>query len=190
MAKLSAKQQVFIAAYIGEAKGNATAAARIAGYKQPRVQGSENLTKPAIREAIDEHLAEIKARGIADKQNRIDAENDRHRRLQQIIDERAIDPWVADVPGGTTGLIVKQLKTVKHVHEPDPSAQDGKTVQVTVEIWEATVDTALLREMRELEKQVAQERGEWTERQELQHTGKDGQAIEFVYREIPAKVVK
>lgn len=43
--KLTAKQSAFIDAYLGEAKMNATQAARIAGYKHPEVQGAENLRK-------------------------------------------------------------------------------------------------------------------------------------------------
>lgn len=54
---LSFKQKTFIEAYIGEARGNASEAARIAGYKLPRQQGYENLTKPDIRAEIDKELA-------------------------------------------------------------------------------------------------------------------------------------
>lgn len=55
---LTLKQQLFVDAYLGEANGNATEAARIAGYASPRIQGSENLTKPDIRAAIDSRLAQ------------------------------------------------------------------------------------------------------------------------------------
>ncbi len=52
--KLTHKQEAFCRAYVGEAKGNATEAARRANYKSPRVQGCENLTKPYILERIKE----------------------------------------------------------------------------------------------------------------------------------------
>jgi phage terminase small subunit len=55
---LSLKQQLFVEAYLGEAKGNATEAARVAGYKNPRISGSENLTKPAILARISERVSE------------------------------------------------------------------------------------------------------------------------------------
>ncbi|MCQ2076395.1 MAG: terminase small subunit [Bacteroidaceae bacterium] len=48
MAKLTDKQKRFIEAYIGEAKMNATQAAKIAGYKQPHVQGAQNLSKLSV----------------------------------------------------------------------------------------------------------------------------------------------
>jgi len=48
--KLTLKQQLFVEAYLGEAKGNATEAARIAGYKGNEITlaavGAENLRKP------------------------------------------------------------------------------------------------------------------------------------------------
>ena len=43
--KLTNKQQAFIDYYLGESKMNATDAARRAGYKQPKVQGAQNLSK-------------------------------------------------------------------------------------------------------------------------------------------------
>ena len=54
--KLSLKQRLFVEAYVGKAAGNATEAARLAGYKGSdrtlKVIGSENLTKPDIRDAV------------------------------------------------------------------------------------------------------------------------------------------
>jgi len=47
------KQKRFIDFYIET--GNATEAARLAGYKQPQVQGHQNLEK--LRDTIDEKLA-------------------------------------------------------------------------------------------------------------------------------------
>lgn len=55
-ASLTLKQRLFVEHYLGEFKGNATAAARAAGYRKPSEQGYENLRKPQIRAAIDEWL--------------------------------------------------------------------------------------------------------------------------------------
>lgn len=49
---LTFRQRLFVSAYLGEANGNGTEAARIAGYACPREQAAENLTKPAIQAAI------------------------------------------------------------------------------------------------------------------------------------------
>lgn len=63
--KLTEKQTRFVDYYI-ETKGNATEAARKAGYKKPNPQGSENLAKPSIKAAIDARLAELKSQRTAD----------------------------------------------------------------------------------------------------------------------------
>lgn len=58
MADLTPKQQRFVEAYVGPATGNATQAARIAGYKGNDITlaavGHENLRKPRVAEAVKE----------------------------------------------------------------------------------------------------------------------------------------
>ena len=54
MASLTDKQRAFIDHYL--VCLNATEAARLAGYKSPRQMGSENLSKPYIRQQIDKRL--------------------------------------------------------------------------------------------------------------------------------------
>lgn len=57
-AKLTEKQRRFVEAYMGKAAGNATEAARIAGYKGTdntlKSVGNENLNKPDVAAAIAE----------------------------------------------------------------------------------------------------------------------------------------
>ncbi len=63
---LSPKQQAFVAHYA--ACGNATEAARRAGYSEgrARVIGSENLTKPAIQVALAALTEKVASERIAD----------------------------------------------------------------------------------------------------------------------------
>lgn len=65
--KLTAKQKRFCDEYLIDL--NATQAAIRAGYSQKtaKVIGSENLSKPAIKEYIDERMAEKEKRLIADQ---------------------------------------------------------------------------------------------------------------------------
>lgn len=105
----------------------------------------------------------IEARGIADRQNRVNRLNHRAKLIDQVIAERGADPDMQDVAGGKTGLIVHNVKGVGK----------GEDFQL-IDLYE--VDTGLLKELREHEKQAAQELGQWTEKREL--TGKDGGAIE------------
>lgn len=65
--KLTAKQQRFCDEYLIDL--NATQAAIRAGYseKTARQMGTENLSKPSIREYIDERMAEKEAALVADQ---------------------------------------------------------------------------------------------------------------------------
>lgn len=59
--RLTGKQASFVDKYLGEARFNASLAAKLAGYKATsresfEVIGSENLTKPLIRKAIDDYF--------------------------------------------------------------------------------------------------------------------------------------
>lgn len=126
-----------------------------------------------VQEHRDAWREQIKAQGIADRQNRVDAANDRHQRMQRVIEARAEEH--AAVPGGATGLLVRTAKLVKVYTsdaDPDDSDDGGETLYSAkrdVIVYEYAVDTGLLKEMREHEKQVAQDLGQWTEKQE--HAG-------------------
>lgn len=53
---LTFRQRLFVVYYLGEAGGNASEAARMAGYAEPRQEGSRLLTNADIRAAIDAKL--------------------------------------------------------------------------------------------------------------------------------------
>lgn len=61
--KLTPKQKAFADYYIE--LGNATEAARRAGYKKPNVQGSQNLEKLSIKSYIDERVNALDETRIA-----------------------------------------------------------------------------------------------------------------------------
>lgn len=54
--KLTTKQELFVAAYLGDAHGNATEAARMAGYRQPKQQGHRLLTNVDIAARVAEKV--------------------------------------------------------------------------------------------------------------------------------------
>ena len=118
---------------------------------------------PAFNEVIEGHLEvfkqEVRRRGIASRDRRIKALNDRWNRLQRVVEERADDPTHERVPGWKTGLLVHNVKSV-----------GGGENATVVDLYE--VDTGLLRELREHEKQAAQELGQWTEKHEVEQTTK------------------
>ena len=95
----------------------------------------------------DQAVETIEARTIGQLETRVDALNDRWLRMQRVIDQRATDPSLADIAGADTGLIC--LKTI---------TKTGDRIY--------GVDTSLLHELREHEKQAAQELGQWKDRRE------------------------
>lgn len=118
-----------------------------------------------VQEHIDEYDRLIRRRGIARLTRRVDAQNDRWRRAQELLAARAADPTMADVPGGNTGLLVRSYKSIG----------SGESAQV---VEEYAFDAALYREMRELEKQAAQELGQWVNKSEV--GGTDGGPIQLI----------
>jgi hypothetical protein len=112
-----------------------------------------------VEELLETFRQEVRRRGLAIREQRIRSLNDRWTRLQQVVEERADDPTHANVPGWKTGLLVHNVKSV--------GGGDNATV---VDLYE--VDTGLLRELREHEKQAAQELGQWVEKQETEVTAK------------------
>jgi phage terminase small subunit len=57
--RLTDRQRLFVAAYLGPAKGNASEAARIAGYSHPAQVGSRLVHKSAVSEQIKAGLTEV-----------------------------------------------------------------------------------------------------------------------------------
>jgi len=114
----------------------------------------------AVGVAIAENTAAIKAEGIANKQNRIDEAKARHDALKVIIGERGADEHIASFPGGSTGFIAPSLKLIKII---DESEETGPDVRYK-EFWEHTFDSSLFAAFANLEKQIAQETGQWEEK--------------------------
>lgn len=125
-----------------------------------------------VDEGVDDYRKVIRRRGLAILERRVEALNDRWLRMQRVIDERAADPEMADVPGGTTGLLAKRPKRVEVIG----GGEDGPR---STTVYEYEVDTGLLKELREHEKQAAQELGQWVEKGSQEVTGPSGGALQF-----------
>jgi hypothetical protein len=97
--------------------------------------------QPEIAGRVEGHRAEFREvarrRAIARSDRRLAALNERWQALRRVIEERAADPTMRAVPGGTTGLL-----------RPGP-------------LGTFVVDVALLRALLDHEKQAAQELGQW-----------------------------
>lgn len=186
--------QGLAAVALGQGKTQVEAAA-VAGVAVLTVKrwGKQDVFSAAVAAEAERIQAAVRAEGIANRQNRIDSQNWRHSLMRQVIEARAdanrrrkealdtvggffprtttpsgeIDFEGYAAAGAETGLMVHTVTYLK----------DGRR-----EEW--AVDTGLLKELREHEKQTAQEVGQWTEKREV--TGKGGaplvpeaQALDF-----------
>lgn len=123
----------------------------------------------------EEIAAALKAEGIRRRENRLANYQDRIDRLQRIIEARAADRFYAFEPGYSTGLMVRDVKSI----------QVGDD-HVKVELFK--VDTGLLSAMLALEKQAAQDSGQWSEKEDPSLTNLNGRKttmISTVYLGVP-----
>lgn len=114
----------------------------------------EPVFSARVQEIVTEFAKRVTTRGIARKARRIEVLNDLHEKVLTVIDERAKDPALQSVPGGTTGLVTKTLKSIG----------SGDSQQV---VEEHALDTGLIREIRGIQDQVAKEVGQRVERHEV-----------------------
>jgi hypothetical protein len=111
--------------------------------KQPRFMAKVHKLQEAIGVNEASSVLALRVR-------RMSRLNRRAEKMDRVIEARAADPKMQGVPGGDTGLLTVDQKTVAGVATPIYS-----------------VDTALLRELRETEKQAAIEAGQWLEKREV-----------------------
>lgn len=101
---LTLRQEKFVAAYLGEANGNATRAARLAGYRQPAKQGPRLLKKAEIAARVGAKVAEIAA-----------GPDEILRRLEQQSTANLL--WFYDVgPDGLPKLNLNKAEAKEHAH--------------------------------------------------------------------------
>ena len=110
------------------------------------------------RELVEQMQERVRNEGLGRLDKRMAHYADRHARMTLLIAERG-EEMADEVAGGTTGLLVRQYKSIG----TGPNAR---------QVEEYHVDTGLLRELREIEKQIAQDAGQFAERREI--SGPDG----------------
>lgn len=131
---------------------NARDAYLSAGYESnensARVAGARLLLQVAVRQRVTELQEQSANRAVQavafERYERIARLEKRARELDQIIAERACDPEVENIAGGSTGHIWYTWKAA------------GREL-----CKEYGVDLGLLKELRSIEQQIAQEMGEW-----------------------------
>lgn len=114
-----------------------------------RLRTHDEAFKTRVDVLRKEIVDACKDRAIRRKDYRIETLADVQSRLLQVIEERAKDPTLAEVPGGTSGLIVRQYKI------------SGETCMP-----EYLVDNGTIRELRAVQEQAAKELGQMVEKHE------------------------
>ena len=143
---------------------------------------------PEFAGRLDEELRvyhdETHSLGIASREHRLEAQNRRHRAIQQIQDERAefYRQYFPDVPGGSTGLLTVTYKPLgkKKVYD-----RKKKTWNEVMEyVPEHSFDVALCKEQRELEAMASKEMGQTVQRMEVEYT--DNRVADSLERKLTA----
>lgn len=121
---------------------------------------NNSIFQARLNDAIEEYKARILNATIAQKHYRIASLQERHSLLNQVLLQRQkqtdpssqfYNPIFADVPGLDTGLVLPSLGSTKIGMHDYIITHDYK------------LDTALLNEFRAIEKQAAEETGQWSE---------------------------
>lgn len=117
---------------------------------------------------IARELGDVARRyAIANRGRRLQGYDDRRGRILDLIAARAAAHAAAT--GGETGLLARTEK----------SLGSGPAAQI---VGEYAVDAALLKELRELEKQAAIEAGQWSEKRE--HSGPGGGPVRVAHEDL------
>lgn len=119
------------------------------------------------REMTEAFESEALEQGLARRAVRLAAKMERHQLLRRVIEERGRADYMQEVEGGKTGLLVRDYKGASFVP-----------------VYK--LDAALLKEMRDLEREIAIELGQWTEKREL--AGPDGGPIAVSVTDLVGKI--
>lgn len=103
-----------------------------------------------VREVTDKLAVIARRHGIARRERRLATLQDMHNKLLLVIEERAADPALAEIPGGKTGLVVRK-----------PVLSGGDLIG-----FEYAVDVATIKQLQSVQEQAAKELGQVIERHE------------------------
>jgi hypothetical protein len=113
----------------------------------------QSAFKARVQAIVEAYSKRALKHGIARRERRVGVLNELHNKLLQVIDERAKSEHLATVPGGKTGIVTKTLKGIG-------KGEDFQMVE------EYRVDTSTIAEIRDIQKQAAEELGQWIRRTE------------------------
>jgi hypothetical protein len=113
----------------------------------------QSTFRARVQAIVEAYAKRALKHGIARRERRVGVLNDLHNKMLQVIDERAKSKDMAAVPGGKTGIVTKTLKGIG-------KGEDFQAIE------EYRVDTGTIAEIRDVQKQAAEELGQWIRRTE------------------------
>jgi hypothetical protein len=126
---------------------------------------------PEFMRRVGEYMASLQKAGlhlaIAKKESRVKALDQRWALLEQVRQERGADPDMQAIPGGKTGLLVRRIRGIG----------TGDNFR---EVEEFELDAALLTELRNHERQAAQELGQWEPEGDKKGKGDGSAAVQVI----------
>ena len=130
--KLTPKQKAFADEYLKNG-GNATEAARKAGYKKPNPQGSENLAKPSVLNYIAERQKEIEKQAGRDIMSLTEIQERRSKLAKgELKDDFGFSPDFSDQLKAMNDL--EKALTIKEEKEAEKKALEDARQQGTYHI--------------------------------------------------------
>jgi hypothetical protein len=126
-----------------------------------------DIARKKYAEEVAAFEQEALKEGLAQRAVRILEKMERHESLKKIVAERGAE-LDGESGGAGTGMIVRDFK--------------GKSADIPV----FKLDAALLKEFRDLEREIAIELGQWTEKKEM--SGPDGGAIPITITDLVGKI--
>lgn len=151
-AKITADQRNAVLTWVAEGLGLPEIRLRAAEFDPPfeieyrQVKHLRQRAGIKYRQIQEEIEAELIGEGLARKALRIKALTDLFDKHLDLIQARASDPSMIEIPGGGTGLVVRDYKGIQPVYK---------------------FDAAVVREMRGLLDDIAREKGDRGQKVEL-----------------------
>jgi hypothetical protein len=151
IAKLTGRQERAAALVAEDRYSDERIAEKVGVVKRTLAYWKKQPSFLARVQGITEELAaHARRRGIARRERRLAVLQETHNKLLQVIEERAADPSMAEIPGGTTGHVIRK-----------PVVFGAKVVG-----YEYAVDTGTIRQLQSVLEQAAKELGQIVERHE------------------------
>jgi hypothetical protein len=119
----------------------------------------------------NEQFKPVRRLGLGNRARRVIELDERWNALRSIRKERAANPEMAAVPGGSSGLLVKRTKGI--------GSKD-----TFKEVTEYETDTALVNALLSTEEQAARELGQWNERISVEQTNKTYVGIPYMIHDV------